>query len=239
MIKLIQLELKRNKLKIYVISTGFIALALIVFIYMFLFISTKTEISGDVYIKNVLSNYETIILLVNIISCVCFTTLSGVMYARFVIDEYSGKRAILLFSYPVSPQRIMIVKLLVVSLFTFLAYILSSILVYTIFFIGERFIHIIPDTLTVAKLIIIVKTTLIMSLFSSGIGIIAMRIGFSKKSVPVTIVSAFTLSVIPSNIISNAIGITWFPFLLMVISVIIGMVVFVNLVSTVNKMEVK
>lgn len=77
MIKLIQLELKRNKLRTYIISTGVIALSLIVFIYMFLFISTKTQVSGDVYIKNVLSNYETIILLVNIISCVCFATLSG------------------------------------------------------------------------------------------------------------------------------------------------------------------
>ncbi|MBC2398808.1 ABC transporter permease [Clostridium tetanomorphum] len=239
MIKLIQLELKRNKLRTYIISTGVIALSLIVFIYMFLFISTKTQVSGDVYIKNVLSNYETIILLVNIISCVCFATLSGVMYSRFVINEYSGKRAILLFSYPVSPKKIMFTKLLIVSLFTFLAYILSSILVYTIFFMGERFIHIIPDTLTISKLIIIVKTTVIMSLFSLGIGIIAMRIGFSKKSVPVTIVSAFTLSVIPSNIISNAIGITWFPFVFMIISVIVGMAVFVNLVNIVNKIEVE
>lgn len=161
------------------------------------------------------------------------------MYSRFVINEYSGKRAILLFSYPVSPKKIMFTKLLIVSLFTFLAYILSSILVYTIFFMGEIFIHIIPDTLTISKLIIIVKTTVIMSLFSLGTGIIAMRIGFSKKSVPVTIVSAFTLSVIPSNIISNAIGITWFPFVFMIISVIVGMAVFVNLVNIVNKIEVE
>ncbi|EPY2284307.1 hypothetical protein ACTQ4P_06765 [Clostridium sporogenes] len=239
MIKLIQLELKRNKLKTYVISTGFIALSLVAFMYMFLFVSSQTDISGDVYIKNALSNYETIILLINIISCVCFTTLSGVMYARFVINEYSGKRAILLFSYPVSPRRIIFTKLLIVSLFTFLGYILSSLLAYTIFFIGESFIHIVPDTLTVVKLIMIVKITLIMSFLSSGLGMIAMRIGFSKKSVPVTIVSAFTLSVIPSNIISNAIGITWFPLVFMVISLIIGMVVFVNLVNAVKKIEVK
>ncbi len=51
MIKLIQLELKRNKLKTYVISTGFITLSLVVFMYMFLFVSTKLILVGMFILK--------------------------------------------------------------------------------------------------------------------------------------------------------------------------------------------
>ncbi len=51
MIKLIQLELKRNKLKTYVISTGFITLSLVAFMYMFLFVSTKLILVGMFILK--------------------------------------------------------------------------------------------------------------------------------------------------------------------------------------------
>ena len=113
-----------------------------------------------------------------------FCVMSSVMYSKFVIEDYSGKRPILLFSYPVSRKKIILSKLSVVSGVTIISMIVSNLLVFMTFGITENFIHLVGKDFTLPIMLKVVENTLIMSLIAASIGIVAVGIGFIKKSIP-------------------------------------------------------
>ncbi|MNI75195.1 hypothetical protein D3C73_1313260 [compost metagenome] len=73
------------------------------------------------------------------------------------------------------------------------------------------------------------------------LGIVAVGVGFIKKSVPVTILSAVILSSIFCNIIFNVIGVKWgFAIILifMLLTVIAAIITIASLKKRVEVMEV-
>lgn len=64
----------------------------------------------------------------------------------------------------------------------------------------ESFYPIVPDTMTPAVLSAIFGMNAVSLVCVSVIGLLALRIGFIKKSVPVTLASAFVLSGLFGNI---------------------------------------
>ena len=109
-----------------------------------------------------------------------FCVMSSVMYSKFVIEDYSGKRPILLFSYPVSRKKVILSKLSVVSGVTIISMIVSNLLVFMTFGITENFIHLVGKDFTLPIMLKVVENTLIMSLIAASIGIVAVGIGFIK-----------------------------------------------------------
>lgn len=80
-----KLELRRTKLNTYVWSSLIACMILIGFIY-FVALVAKVENEAD------FQNYTNIFLFTSIISMIFFSILSAIMYSRFVIDEYTGKK---------------------------------------------------------------------------------------------------------------------------------------------------
>ena len=70
------------------------------------------------------------------------------MYSKFIIEDYTGKRIILLFSYPVSRKKIMLSKLGIVYLFTVISMVASNIAIFLVFGLTEQFIHLINESFT-------------------------------------------------------------------------------------------
>lgn len=232
MLKLINFELKRNKITTYVAVSLILCAIMIALPY---FVSTVAKVENEVEFQS----YANIFKFTGVMSMVMFSILSSVMYSRFIIDEYSGNRLLLLFSYPVSRKKILMAKILLVLLFTAGAMTFSNIASIVIFSITESISSIVQDTLSVELILGTVKTMIISSLTVSVIGILAMRIGFIKKSVPSTIVAAFILTSIYGNAVvsgsdNNLLSISLLGFI-----TILGIITVIELLNKVNKMEVE
>lgn len=236
MLNLMLLEIKRNKLRTYQLATAITFLLMLGFTYLFAYVPQFNPNDADLLL---FAGYDNVMSLSILISMAVFCVLSSVMYARFVIDEYAGKRAILLFSYPVNRKQVLMSKILVVFLFNFAAMVLCSLLSLGIFSITEQFAPMVNDTLTASTLLGAVKNILVMAVIAPALGVVAAGIGFMQKSVPTTIVSAVVMVSVLGNLMSGALQNAAFSLALLGISVVAGLFICTLLMGKVNTMEVE
>lgn len=234
---LIDLELKRNNIKIFIRASVIITAIMMGFLYLFAFMPVFASLEGDADLA-IFSNYNSIISLTSVLNMACFSVLSAVMYSKFVIEEYKGKRAILLFSYPVSRMKIFYSKIILVLLFTIAVTLVSNLAIFTVFGLSEMIYSVVNDTISIATVIKVIRVSFIMACLAGGFGTISMFAGFIKKSVPTTIVTSVILCSLISNIaVSNPDS----DKLIMFVTLVILLVSFVlsNMVAGwVNKIEV-
>jgi ABC-type transport system involved in multi-copper enzyme maturation permease subunit len=121
MMKLINLELQRINLRPYLISSTISGFVLLAFTY---FIAYVAQVEQEVQFMS----YENIFLFTGAMSVLIFGVLSATMYEKLIIEEYSGKRLALLFSYPVGRKKAFSAKILIVFLFVVLSMLLCTIL---------------------------------------------------------------------------------------------------------------
>lgn len=234
--KLIKLELKKNKIDTYLMAAFIISIIMLVFLYLLAYIPMLESNDKDMAI---FSGYKNLIPLFSALNMLVFCVLSAVMYSKFIIADYAEKRLILLFSYPVSRKRIMLSKLSVVSIFTIALMVISNIVIFLIFGISNQFIHLIHEDFTFSVIIYIVGTTLIMSIMAASIGIISVGIGFIKKSVPTTIISAVLISSFMCNIVFHATSNKTVMYVFTIVVTLIGILFSVLLMKAVHTMEAK
>lgn len=232
MLKLMKLEVRKNNIRTYFVASVIACIGLIGFIYFVAYVA-QVENEPD------FQNYANIFLFTSVISMFVFCILSTVMYSRFVIEEYKGKKMLLMFSYPVSRKKVLLAKMAIVILFTTVAMILSMIPPFVIFSVTESFAPIVDDTLSLDLLLSIIKVLLVLSISVNGIGIIAMRIGFIKKSVPTTIVSSFALCGLFGNAIIGSFGNDVLLMVLLIVVLAAGTFVIIELMNKINQMEIE
>ncbi len=232
MMKLINLELKRIKFRPYLISSAISSFVLLAFTY---FIAYVAQVEQEVQFMN----YENIFLFTGAMSILIFGILSATMYEKLIIEEYSGKRLALLFSYPVGRKKVFTAKILIVFLFVLLSMLLCTILPIFVFAATESFTPIVSETMTSDILIKAVGTIVVSLVSVSAIGLLAMRIGFIKKSAPATLISTFILSGIYGNIAINSTGNFVISLLIIGVSLLAILAVFVTLSHKINHMEVE
>lgn len=230
--KLIKLELQRINLRPYFIGTAIFGIVLLAFTY---FVAYVAQVEQEVQFMT----YGNIFQFTGAISILLFGILSAAMYAKLIIEEYSGKRLALLFSYPVSRKKIFTAKVLIVLLFVVLSMLLCTILPISIFSATEMFFPIVSDTMTSNIFIIALGNSIVSFIAVSAIGLLALRIGFIKKSVSVTLISAFILSGLYGNIAIGSAGNIAVSLLVAGISLIGISVVLVTLSHKINHMEVE
>ena len=236
MMKLIKLELRRNNIRTYLVSSAVSCVVLLGLIY---FIAYAAQLEDSSAREIVFRSYTNIFRLTGIISLVVFSTMSAIMYSRLIICEYTGKRAALLFSYPVSRSKILLAKLLLVFVFTSVSMLICTAIPYLVFSITESVSPIVvQDVMTVGLVADALKTSCVAVLALGGIGIVSLRIGFIQKSVPTTLISAILLSAIYGNAAINVNGILS-SVLISGIGLIVTVTVMVELSNKVNKMEVE
>ena len=228
--KLIKLELKRNKLTTYYIALAVISIVMTGFLYM---IATITKVENVVEFRD----YKNILKLHMGIAFLVFSIFSVVMYSKFIIEDYSPKRALLMFSYPVSRTKIFIAKMILVTGFITLGFLLSTLIPNALFFLTESIFPILGGNITIGIVSsqIINIVTFILAL--SSIGFISLRIGFMNKSVSTTIVTAIILSAILGNILMGM-GTNSFVFIGVVVLFIIGLAFAYSTNKQINEMEV-
>ena len=232
---LIRLELKKNNINTYILADIIIAITMIGFLFLFAYAPLIEPNDKDMAI---FAGYDNLISLFCVFNMAVFCVMSAVMYCRFVIVDYSGKRSILLFSYPVCGKKVVLSNLLIVCGFTIISMVICNFIVFLIFGITENFIHLVGNNFTVSIILNIVENTTLMSAIAATIGVIAVGIGFIKKSVPTTIISAVLLASLMCNIVVNANPNRASMYVLAAAMVMIGILCSIFLMKKINKMEV-
>lgn len=236
MLKFMRLELRRNKMKTYYFATLAIFLFVVASTYLFAYVPRLNPEDADLLL---FAGYDNVIVLSTLICMAIFCVLSTVMYSRYVIEEYAGKRATLLFSYPVNRRKILLAKLLVVFLYIFIAMTICNLLSLGIFAATEHIAPMVSDTMTTDIIIKAIKGTVVMGFTAASLGVVATGVGFIKKSVPTTIVSSVVMVAVLGNLMSGALTNEGFLYIILGISVAAALMVTAFLMSKVNTMEVE
>ncbi|MCM1991720.1 ABC transporter permease [Oceanirhabdus seepicola] len=187
MFNLIRLELKRFNMKNKIMVAAICNLCIFALLCL-IFFAEKAE--G----KTAFENYNLIVTIIMSIINVTFLIYASVLIAKLIISEYKNKTITLLFTYPINRKKLLISKLIIIGVFTFISIILSSIFLCTSMYI----ILVITKTITfkvtssiITKQIIVI---LISALTNSCISMIPIYFGMRKKSTVATIVSAFLIA---------------------------------------------
>jgi len=192
-LKLIKLEIKKVKMWGY-IKGGIIANLVMVAVLAIIIFGSKNEGGMDI------NSFNDAFLLVDSLVKSTFIIFAAVLLARFVIEEYKNNTITLLFMYPINRKKLILAKLIIVALFTFIAIVLSNIFVDFVLYVINSFYNFIPDKLTNIIIINTFITIIISALASSGMALIPLYFGMRKKSVPTTIVSAILIvAIVCSN----------------------------------------
>lgn len=232
---LIILELKRNRLRSYHIAVLICGITMLGFQYLMAAIPYMDPTEPD---AELFSQYPFLMGITCLVCMAIFSILSAVMVSRFVVEEYSGKRAILLLSYPISRKKVLCAKLMLVFAYTAGGMLLCGAVVQAVFFLTESLFPICSDHLTIKVVLQSLGFLFCCSVLAGLIGVIALWFGFPKKSVSVTIVAAVILATLLCQVISAAIQ--YFPILwiLMGIAVICSWIVVLDLFRQAEGMEV-
>lgn len=232
---LIALELKRNRLRPYHIATLICGVTMLGFQYLMAAIPHMDPTDPDM---ELFSQYFFLMGITWLVCMAIFAILSAVMASRFVVEEYSGKRAILLLSYPISRKKVLRTKLMLVFLYTVGAMLLCGAVIQTVFFLTELLFPICSDHLTIKVILQSLGFLLYCSVLAGLMGVIALWFGFRKKSVPVTIVASVILATLVCQVISAAIQ--YIPILWIVIGIaaICSLIAVLDLFRQVEGMEV-
>lgn len=228
---LIVLELKRNRLRSYHIAVLICGITMLGFQYLMVAIPymDPTEPDAELFFQ-----YPFLMGITCLVCMAIFSILSAVMVSRFVVEEYSGKRAILLLSYPISRKKVLCAKLMLVFAYTAGGMLLCGAVVQAVFFLTESLFH----HLTIKVVLQSLGFLFCCSVLAGLIGVIALWFGFPKKSVSVTIVASVVLATIVCQTISSALA--FLPMMGAVLGVtgILAALAVKNLLRQVNNMEV-
>ncbi|CUB10385.1 ABC-2 family transporter protein [Bacillus cereus] len=192
MLHLMKLELKKFKLGWYVKRA---IIANIVILALMIFVSIIAQVEGDAEIRNP----ETMLLMASTLVRATFIVFGSVLIARLIIDEYKNKTILLMFSYPINRKKMMISKLAITAIVTFITVIVSNILVVGIFFGIDSYFSILPNSFTVDQLMQEGIKLVPLAIATAGMSLIPLYFGMRKRSVPTTIVSSLIVVTIAMN----------------------------------------
>lgn len=183
MLKLISLEIRKNKLKSLLKGATIVNLAILAFMILVIFIDQS---ESDATFTSYTDVFEGVFVFVK----AAYIIFASVLISKLVIDEYKNNTISLLFMYPISRKKLMIAKIMIVFVFTFVAIIVSDFVIGAILIGINYFIDVLPGELTMHIITTELIKTVVRAFYAAGIALIPLYFGMRKKSVPATIVSA-------------------------------------------------
>lgn len=216
MSKLMRLELRKFDIRPYTRA------AVIGTILIFILVSCLS-LNAQMRQSVPLSSYDAVFLVIETLVRAMYIVLAAVIISRLVIEEFRNKTITVMFTYPINRQMLMVAKLSVVILFTFIGNIASCLLVAVAFVILNHVDVVIPSPLawSVAERFFIV--VLMNSLATSFLSLIPLYFGMRKHSVATTITSSVLVAAL---VCQNIDGVTLYSIIAVPISLaILGAVI--------------
>ncbi|WP_379160655.1 ABC transporter permease [Paenibacillus sp. sgz5001063] len=183
LLKLIQLEIRKNKLMGMLKGVVITNLAILAFMILITYLDT-TENGGE------FKSYADMFAVGYTFIKAAFIIFASVVLSKLVIDEYKNNTITLLFMYPISRKKLMTAKIIIVFLFTTVNVFVSAILLNVVMVGINSFTHVIPDSLDLSMIPSELTRISADAVYAAGISLIPLFFGMRKKSVPATIVTA-------------------------------------------------
>ncbi|WP_313636940.1 ABC transporter permease [Paenibacillus sp.] len=183
LLKLISLEIRKNKLKSLLTGAAIVNLAILAFMILVIFID-QSESEGT------FNTYSDVFEGLFVFVKAAYLIFASVIISKLIIDEYKNNTITLLFMYPISRKKLMTSKIMIVFIFTFVSIIVSSIVIGAILLGINYFVNIVQGELTLHLITTELIKTVASAFYAAGIALIPLYFGMKKKSVPATIVSA-------------------------------------------------
>ncbi len=188
MTKLIKLELRKNNLKPYLLFVVGIFFAITIMGLLFCavpFLEPNDPAAQE------FSDPNMVITMISIISMSAFSILASIMHAKFIVEEYTGRKNVLLFTYPQKRSCILIAKFTLIFVFVcVMTCMINMLACAAVGWVGTT-VGLLSQPFT--DITSMLKLSLIFAFVANFIGLIALRLGFYKKSVILPIVSATIL----------------------------------------------
>lgn len=190
MLKLIQLEWKKNNIRKYICNAVILTVLLCLFIFALAFLGIADDPDGTLDAAPGMENISAPIELFTGMAWLIFT---GVMLASFIVSAYKNKTMNLMFTYPIKRRKILASQMAAVWIFNFTALVLSKLIIYLCIFAGSgnmrSSFEIDFDIGSLSFYVqLILKSFVIVSM-----GFIALFAGMAAKSSKTTIVVSFLL----------------------------------------------
>ncbi len=194
MLKLIKLEWEKNNINKYIRNAIILAAILCLFIFALAFLGIAND--PDTGIPDTAPGNNNISSSIELFTSMSFLVFTSVMLSSFIVSAYKEKTMNLMFSYPIKRQKILVSQMLAVWIFSFVALVLTKLLLYGCISFGSRFmVSSFPLDYNMASLgfyiQLIVKSIVIVTM-----SFIALYIGMAMKSSKATIISSFLLIIL-------------------------------------------
>lgn len=187
MLKLMKLEMKKFKVAGYVKGALLANLIILAFLVLVTFASKS---DGDIAFKN----YNEMFLITGTFVRGTFSIFAAVLISRLIIGEYTNKTITLMFMYPIKRKNIMLAKLTIVIIFTFISMVISNIFLNCCMYFFNSFAKLFTDTLTVDMVAQNIISIFVYSIGYSFLSLIPIYVGMKRKSTSATIVTSIILS---------------------------------------------
>jgi len=186
MLKLIQLEIKKFKMKRNLKGAIIANLIILAFLLLSIFGAKANN-------EMIFNSWNDAFLFTGLFVRITFTIFAAVLISKLIISEYKNKTINILFTYPINRKKLMIAKLFIVLMFTFISMIISNIFISFSLFILNLFMNFISESLTVNILLPNLINIALYSLIYSFISLIPVYVGMLRKSGSSTIVTGVIL----------------------------------------------
>jgi ABC-type transport system involved in multi-copper enzyme maturation permease subunit len=194
MFKLMKLELKKFRIG----ARGVVIANLVILVSVVLTIFAS-ENNYDFPLRD----FNNVFSFTNIIVRAVFIIFAAVMIAKLIISEYKNRTINVMFMYPIKRRKIMLAKLFIVVIFTFVSMVLSNLFLDFSLYILNLFLNFIKEPLTISILMNNSINVILNSLVYSFLGLIPLYFGMRKKSGTATIISGVILVSVLNSGTSN------------------------------------
>lgn len=235
MMRLIKLELRRNNLKPYLWGSLWIFIFVLV---MGVFFMALPLIEPNDPSAKMMSDFKMLSLFISVIVMGSYTILGSVMHTKFIVEEYTGRKNLLLFTYPQKRSQILLAKFTLTFIFTFAALIISNVVVLSLIGLIGNMTGLITKPIDIHNVMNVLSLSILFGFIANLISTISLRVGFFKKSIIWTLVTAIILLAPLGNSVMLTSNFTFPIFLALgAVLMIICLILFIGLLKKVNKME--
>lgn len=201
----IELELRRTPLTTYVygalcVFLGFAAMAGLMAALPVMARATGEPMEAEEVLM--FSRWELLLPVLGVLDMAVFSIFAGVMASKILVSEYSGRRAILLLSYPMPRRRVLAAKCVLVFFSSALSAALSLLLVTGGIALCSARFGLVAQPFGPGEMGYALGLALELGAVSGAVGLLSVPFGLRKGSVAASVVAAVVMACILAQVLS-------------------------------------
>lgn len=178
-----KLEFKKYKLKRY-------GKGVIVSIFCILIFITISLVDSMTDPEQTRDTFESTLRMINLLVSGTFLIYSSVLAAKHIVGEYVDRTILILFTYPIQREKIIVTKLIMLCSFTGISIFVGYLFCYIYVLVAEKYFDVLADDISLASIGYGLKELVVACVIGMILSTIPYIIGMIKKSASSTIVTA-------------------------------------------------